>query len=1084
VTEDATDDSSETLAAIVEEISDRVRSGDKPALPEYASRYPQFATRLATLLPALTALETTHDTPRLPSGVPDQLGDYRLLRAVGRGGMGTVYEATQISLGRTVAVKVLNEHAPPVILERFRRESRAAGKLQHPNIVPVYGVGDAEGRSFYVMRYVRGIGLNALLDRLRGGNDSTPLWIRREGHFRSVVRFVAEIAEALAHAHERGILHRDVKPANILIDGDRRAWITDFGLAKEVGADDLTQPKEIVGTIRYMAPERFSGVGGVQADIYALGAVLYEALTLRAAYEQDDRRELMYAVCHSKPPKPRTRNRAIPKDLETIVLKAMALNPADRYAAADDLAIDLRCVLADRGISARRPTLPEEVARWCRRYPAACGLTLGLLLVACGSALFLFLQNRKLNDALDTSRNNERQASVRQLDLLISEASAIAQSGRMGRSFESLRRLDEARTLAAALGLSADKRLDLRNGVVAATVLPDLAAQPAPDLGTDSGQGFFAHVRADLFARREGAVVRVHRLSTGELLRTLPIAGTHASSQCEWSPRGDALVVGAPGFPAAEVFDLTSSRSTPILAFTAPAHYAPRPIGDELLAVDDAGLTLWNLKTAAKIKTIPLTTVRKGTHWRAAWHPTKPLAFLSHYYDMRTLMIDTETGAIRDDRTTTDRVAGAAWHPNGRTLLLAGHSDTTSIRFLKTYDHTDSLTLSRVRDAQDVFVQLKFDATGDRILATGWAAFVALYDDRCAPLFASASYRDGIVVGWSADGRLGGVCSDGARFHRLRVGKGRLFRPLVDPHDYAEPIGGKRLLPDGRRLVFQCGEELHVVEASSGRPLLRRPIGDGLFVGTTPAGDILVGNRDGSRETVRIEETAGPAGPTLRAVTVERTTSEFTTAATPDGRTTATFSRQAETVVIRTRAEGKTEWRTVELATGRNQTYLSLAPDGRWAVTAARLGEQGRLWDLRTGLEVPQASLTAGGGVPLFSPDGRKLWISARGGRFLDVGTWAEGPVVGRSVGMPAYTPDGKFLAIEDGSGRIRIASVETSQTIVLLSHPQQVVSNDLEFSPDGNWLLIRNGTTPSGIFVWEISAIRKSLRDNDLDWD
>jgi serine/threonine protein kinase len=367
---------------------------------------------------------------------PERIGDYRLLREIGRGGMGVVYEAEQLSLGRHVALKVLSGDSltNPTYLERFRREAKAAARLHNPNIVPVFGVGESDGVHYYAMQFIPGEGLDKVLRdlrRLRGGPDDltggagTVASVGSEsvaqslltGRFedpaaeeltglytpepapppsgalsateseaeycRSVARVGLQVAEALAYAHHQGILHRDIKPSNLLLDCQGTVWVTDFGLAKAEDADELTRTGDIVGTIRYMAPERFEGESLPQGDVYALGMTLYEMLTLRPAFGDSNRARLIQRILHEEPATPRRFDPRIPRDLETVVLKAIAHDPGRRYATAEEMAEDLRRFLADRPVRARRSWLPERLWRWCRRNPAVASLTavIGLLLL-------------------------------------------------------------------------------------------------------------------------------------------------------------------------------------------------------------------------------------------------------------------------------------------------------------------------------------------------------------------------------------------------------------------------------------------------------------------------------------------------------------------------------------------------------------------------------------------------------------------------------------------------------------------------------------------------------------------------------
>jgi serine/threonine protein kinase len=384
---------------LAEDFVTRYRRGERPSLSEYVRQYPAVSGELADIIQALLLLEdlgANGDAADESPPVPERLGEYRILREIGRGGMGVVYEAEQGELGRRVALKVLPAAAllRPTHLERFRREARAAARLHHTNIIPVHGVGAQDGVHYYAMQYIPGRGLDDVLAEVRqqgarpAGDTAqaavTPLTgSGRPGsadYCRAAARVVLQIADALAHAHTHGVLHRDVKPANVVLDESGTAWLGDFGLAHLEGDQPLTSAGGFVGTLRYLAPERFKGEGDARSDVYSLGATLYELLTLRPMFDQTDRPRLIRQVTLDEPPAPRAVAPAIPKDLETIVLKATAKAPADRYGSAAAFADDLRRFLAGRPVSARRLSRGELTRRWVRRNPVVAGLLTAVLL--------------------------------------------------------------------------------------------------------------------------------------------------------------------------------------------------------------------------------------------------------------------------------------------------------------------------------------------------------------------------------------------------------------------------------------------------------------------------------------------------------------------------------------------------------------------------------------------------------------------------------------------------------------------------------------------------------------------------------
>jgi serine/threonine protein kinase len=397
------DSSPSLLETLAQEFVERFRRGERPALSEYTGRHPDLAADIRALFPTMAMLEGVRPVDTLPylnhpvgtgGAPPEKLGEYRILREVGRGGMGIVYEAEDTTLGRRVALKVLPAQMVrhPRHLLRFQSEARAAARLHHTNIVPVFGVGESDGLHYYIMQFIHGQGLDLVLEQLAGtkagpretGPQIFPHPSREQGaaYWKSVARIGIHVAEALAHAHAQGTLHRDIKPSNILLDSQGVAWVTDFGLAKVADSDDLTPNGDIVGTVRYMAPERFQGKGDARSDVCALGLTLYELLTLRPAFDQLDTRELLYQVANVEPRPPRKVCPAVPRDLETIVLKAIARDPKQRYQSAAELADDLRRFADDAPIRARAMHWLERLGRWCRRNPWPSYLLLAILLTA------------------------------------------------------------------------------------------------------------------------------------------------------------------------------------------------------------------------------------------------------------------------------------------------------------------------------------------------------------------------------------------------------------------------------------------------------------------------------------------------------------------------------------------------------------------------------------------------------------------------------------------------------------------------------------------------------------------------------
>jgi serine/threonine protein kinase len=493
------DDDLTTVDSVADEFAERFRRGELPSVSEYIRRFPEHADELQELLPAVVMMEQlkqkdesqleTLERQAAAANVK-QLGDFRIVREIGKGGMGVVYEAEQQSLGRHIALKVLSPTAlgSETSIARFRREAETVAQLHHTNIVPIFGVGEENGLHYYVMQLIEGQPLSDVISGLRERTGSLPTvdrasqtqagissridsastdggageaavesrdsdsaldetrvystqkpttlasetnrvstdateraslrasaterlgnLLRTEDYWHSVAEIGVQVARALDYAHRHGVWHRDIKPSNLLIDDDGIVWMVDFGLARLAEDSELTQTGDLLGTLRYMAPEQLSGQFDERSDLCSLGLTLFELLAFRPAHEATLRTQLLQQVTDGSPRSPRAINLDVPRDLDTIVLKATSHDPAHRYQTAGELADDLQRFIDGFPIKARRVGPVEQLLRWRRRNPALAATSLAtsiLLLAVAVSSTWGFVATREAYDQLEIEQQN------------------------------------------------------------------------------------------------------------------------------------------------------------------------------------------------------------------------------------------------------------------------------------------------------------------------------------------------------------------------------------------------------------------------------------------------------------------------------------------------------------------------------------------------------------------------------------------------------------------------------------------------------------------------------------------------------
>ncbi len=487
--------------------------------------FSQLASRLVPEAPAPHS--DFRDGDSSPEDLPRQVGDYQLVEEIARGGMGIVYRANQISLHRTVAVKMIlaGRLASAESVARFRSEAGAAARLDHPNIVPIYEVGEQDGQPYFSMRMVE-------------GGDLTHYRARYRNDPRAAAELVASLADAVHHAHQRGILHRDLKPRNILLDSEGKPQITDFGLAKLLEADgSLTQSGAVLGTAAYMAPEQARGDNSLTTavDVYSLGAILYELLTGTPPFRAATPAETIVEVLEKEPSSPRSVDTKIDRDLSTICLKCLEKQPAARYRSAEALALDLRRWLKGLPIEARPVGTFERICRGCRRNPALTAvITVAVAIIVCMTGLYI----GSLNEALERARmagDQARWSEEETRDALarsrFEQARALSIAGPPGRRWTILELVAEVETLRtrnrSAQGTLSHgserqpvlpRQDELRSEAVTALLLADARVRWQASLESFGQPGLTADSRQAIAYLVKSNVVSVTDLQSGRVL--------------------------------------------------------------------------------------------------------------------------------------------------------------------------------------------------------------------------------------------------------------------------------------------------------------------------------------------------------------------------------------------------------------------------------------------------------------------------------------------------------------------------------------------------------------------------------------
>lgn len=1015
---------------------------------------------------ATFSLQGQHTPVRLD--VPDLLsardfGDYQLLEELARGGMGVVYKARQRSLHRLVAVKVIRagQLASPEEVQRFQSEAESAATLDHPNIVPIYEVGQQDGRHYFSMKLIEGGSLTPQLPQLR----QEP---------RVAARLMATVARAVHHAHQRGILHRDLKPGNILVDSQGQPHVTDFGLAKRVEEDsNLTHSGFIVGTPAYMAPEQAQGHRRLNTtgDVYSLGAILYQLLTGQPPFAGSTVLQTLRQVLEQEPVRPRRLNPDAPRDLETICLKCLHKDPARRYGSAEALAEELERYLAHEPIRARQSPAWERGWMWAQRRPGIAALSALLLAVAVLGFGLVFWQWQRAEDAnqrLLQTAEELTETATREIQARQAEATA---------NQEAHARLEEARThlyfshvnMAHAEWL-ANRRV---SGVEAL-----LDRCPSDQLGWEWHY--------------------LQRLCHRDLLRLSgPRGDCYAMA---YHPTGRYLATSA-GDQTVRIWDTVTGKQIHALSGHSAAicSLAFSPDGNQLASASwDQTVRLWEVRSGKHLGTF---RGHRGKVWSVGVSPDgRRLASAS---DDRTVKLwDVQSGQEVMSLLCQERVWSVAFCPDGQQLAAAAG------KVVQVFDlNTQQQRLALTGHTHWVW-SVAFSPNGQRLASGSWDHSVKIWDVKGKLLQTCHGHTNRVfAVAFSPDGRRLASAGDtsvqlwdvqtgqreeivrGFRTwvyqtafspdgNRLATFEGYCLARIWDvraPQDaraskrHDQPVTGLAVSSDSRLVASASGKTLLVWEAATGEERDRRehtrevqrlafsPVGQ-LLAWADGKGDIGVWDLAASASQEFLLRPEGQRGP-IHSLAFDRSGQRLASGG------------EDQTIRVWDAADGK----HLLCLRGHTRAVHALAfhPDGQHLTSAAGARAQAvefKLWDLATGQELAskQLSGTSGSAVTV-RRDGQQL---ATGGYLGLVQTWdtpsaSEGeshsPVRTMSqsytaIDRVAFSPDGRRLAGAGLDHVIRIWDPLTGEPALTL--PTTGPVQEVAFSPDGRYLVAASDRT------------------------
>jgi serine/threonine protein kinase/WD40 repeat protein/Flp pilus assembly protein TadD len=901
-------------------------------------------------------------------------------------------------------------------------------------------------------------------------------------YYREIARLGAQIADALDYAHRQNIIHRDIKPSNLLLDTQGNAWVTDFGLAKLVEGEDLSGSQDLVGTLRFMAPERFRGVTDRRGDIYALGATLYELLALRPAFDERDQIQLIDQITHQPPAPLRQHDRRIPRDLETIVHRVVAKDPKDRCDTAGELRDELRRFLEGRPTRWRRVGPAEQFRRWCKRNPVVAGLNALAaaltIIIAIVSTVAAYRNGRlaeELKGQRDEASRNLVQAKKNLIQAHTTEAESRRQGRRVGQRFAALGAIERAMRLAPEVGITEAERFRLRNEAIAALALPDLRVAKELDVPRAKENGFAVDPGFERYAFRldDGTVVVRRLADDSELFRlaSLPPPDGHAG----FSPDGRYLAMTSGGGDILQVWDLQEQRlvlTDRQRAGANPINWSIRPDGRELaLGRQDGSIVFYELASGRLLRSWAQYSFHSGL---LAYSPdSSKLAIRPK--DGSTVQIVSCEGARRLATLPHPAVADHfVWNPRRPHLLAVACEDNV----IYIWDVETGQQTATLKGETYNGIIIAYHPNGELLASRGWHGVLRLWDTRTGRMLLSQPSSWSSTLEFDRTGRWLSVDATVEKARILEIADAAECRTLVrEPFREDDRHGALAIDPAGRRVVT-TGPVLTVWDLLTGATLATLSVNYSHRVLFDPSGAVL---------TSRPFLLRWPVGEVSGGATIigPPRMLQF------EGSHGFSISREGRTIAWPRGAAGGLVFDAADptrfhrLQPLRSCDDIALSPDGRWAVTGSFHVKEGmHLWDAQTGRLVhdfPGVPDEVGTGRA-FSPDGRWLAVNWDGWVLFETTTWTPRVRLfrGASNGL-AFAPDSRTAVYDDNAETLILVEVESGRELARLQDPEQARIRTTEFTPDGSHLvtILRDRHY---LRVWDLRVIRRRLAELRLD--